>query len=298
MRIINTQRRIFDLTNTEFPSPAELIFGNSITLERQLFVTPEEFQAQGTATLRIQRWSDEMLKAQAAILHTAEQQQWDRDEMFRSLEPKGTRINYPKNAYVLLDYPSTEARITHRGPPNKFLPFLKGPFRIIDKLSTSYYTIKCLITDKEDKVHVSRLRPYLTDRTGATDITMREVAMMDYLYDYPIERILRHEGIPTGKRQLKFLVRWKNYGQNRDSWIDYSALRDNAEMHKYILQLNDVSFLPLIPEKFHKDYNIQRAVRAARVPAEPLPQTLQQLQAKAVLTEITQQTSKRARTKK
>ena len=60
------------------------------------------------------------------------------------------------------------------------------------------------ITETEDKVHVSRLRPYLTDRTGAIDATMREGAMMDYLYDYPIERILRHEGIPTGRRQLKF----------------------------------------------------------------------------------------------
>jgi hypothetical protein len=127
---------------------------------------------------------------------------------------------------------------------------------------------------------------------------MREVAMMDYLYDYPIERILRHEGIPKGRRQLKFLVRWKNYGQDRDSWIEYSALRDNSEMHKYILQLNDASFLPLIPEKFHKEYNIQRAVRAARTPAEPLRQTMQQLQAKAVLTEMTQQASKRARTRK
>ena len=55
--------------------------------------------------------------------------------------------------------------------------------------------------------------------------------------------------------------------------------------------LNDKSFLPLIPEKFHnKDYGgIQRAVRAARVPPEHLPTTFDHLQDNATLTAITKQ---------
>jgi len=146
-----------------------------------------------------------------------------------------------------------------------------------------------LITDKEDTVHFSRLRPFLVDRTGSTDEDIRQVAMMDYLYDYPIERIVAHNGVPSSRRQLKFLVRWKNYGKDRDSWINYSLLRDNEELHKYILALNDKSFFPLIPEKFHKEYRIQRAVRATRVPPEPLPTTLHQLQDNATLTAITKQ---------
>jgi hypothetical protein len=289
MRIINTQRRLSDVTNAEFPSPAELIFGNSITLDRQLFVTPEEFKAHGTATLRIERWADTMLKTQAALLQQTAQHQWERDEKFRKLESNGVQVRFRENQYVLLDYPSTEARVTHRGPPNKFLPFLKGPFKITHTLSGSYYTIQCLITDKEDNVHVSRLRPFLTYRTGNTDEQVRQVAMMDYLYDYPIESILEHNGIPSSRRKLQFLVRWKNYGKDRDSWIDYSLLRENEVLHKYILALNDKSFLPLIPEKFHKDYGIQRAVRAARVPPEHLPTTVDHLQDNATLTAITKQ---------
>ena len=227
-----------------------------------------------------------MLSTQASLLQTAAEQQERQDEAFRLLESRGTPVKYRKDQYVLLDYPSIEGRTSHHGPPNKFLPYLKGPFRVVGKLGSSYYEIRCLISDKVDKVHVSRLRPFLIDRTGSTDDSLREVAMMDYIYDYPIDRVLQHQGSPTARKELQFLIRWKNYGQDRDSWLPYKALRDSTELHNYILSLPDRTFLTLIPERFHSQYDIKREVRAARAPVPPTTSPRQEKDA-ATLVAIT-----------
>ena len=289
MRICNSQRRIYALTNTEYPAPAELIFGRAITLERNLFVSPKEFASYGEAKLHIQKWSDNMLQTQGRLLEQAEEDLRVRDEKFKSLKPIGTPVRYHASQYVLLDYPEVESRTSHRGPDTKFSPFLKGPFKVILRHEdATYYDILDLVNDKIDTVHVSRLRPFITDRTGANDETMREIAMTDYIHDYIVDHVIEHKGDPAIRRQLFFLVRWKGYGQDRDTWMSYSSLRDNELLHKYLLSKDDPAFVSLIPERHHAQYNLSKAqTRAPRQRPIPIPTTTRQQRDSLVLSRVT-----------
>ena len=166
-----------------------------------------------------------------------------------------------------------EARTSHRGPPNKFLPFLKGPFCVHSRKG-DYYTLRCLITEKLDTVHVSRLRHYISDNTLLNEEKMRKVAMWDYQKDYFVEGISAHEGEPTARKQLTFCVHWQGYGPERDSWIPYASLRDNDKLHRYILDgpgRTSTLWIKLIPEKFYAQYGLDRGGRRQRDPAVAVP---------------------------
>ena len=274
MRIMNTQKRIFGHKEAEFPSPAELVFGRTITLDRQLFVAPEEFHAHGEAELSIRHWADRMLKTQNIILEEAIREQHRRDEAFLAKPVTGKHtISFRKGAYVLLDYPTMEARVSHRGPPNKFLPFLKGPFKVMTK-DMDIYGVQCLITDSLDQVHVSRLRPFITTHTGVDDDKIRKIAMWDYLHDYPVDHVVDHDGEPTARRKLLFRIRWKTFGPERDSWIPYAALRENEFLHTYLLRLGTTAWTSLIPQQFHEQYNLVRSPgRRGKKPRNETPNT-------------------------
>jgi hypothetical protein len=240
------------------PITAELVFGRTITLDRQLFVAPEEFQSHGEAELSIKHWADRMIATQNIILEEAIREQYRRDEAFLSKPVTGKhQISFKKGAYVLLDYPTMESRVSHRGPPNKFLPFLKGPFKVMSK-DMDIYGVQCLITDATDQVHVSRLRPFIATHTGVDDDKIRKIAMWDYLHDYPVDHVVDHDGEPSARRKLLFRIRWKTFGPERDSWIPYAALRENEFLHSYLLRLGTTAWTSLIPLKFHEQYNLVR----------------------------------------
>ena len=138
-----------------------------------------------------------------------------------------------------------------------------------------------------------------------TDLTVRSTATTQLFWHFtwvPLHVTSLHVTQETSQVECDNMLTTQaalRHTTAHQRWLASRALRDNSEAQKYILALNDKSFFPLIPEKFHKEYGIQRAVRAARVSAEPLHTTLHQLQDNATLTAITRQSqSARKRTRR
>jgi hypothetical protein len=52
---------------------------------------------------------------------------------------------------------------------------------------------------------------------------------------------------------MEFLVRWKGFGPEADSWEPYSGIRDTAAIHTYLLAQPTQGFLRMIPRNFFKD---------------------------------------------
>ena len=251
MRIINTQRRISG--GLEFPSPAELLYGLSISLERHMYTTPEEYRAnvQARGIQNLGRWMDRTIAAQTTALHLAENQQRYRDAEALAQPPKKKhrqQMDFPIGSFVLCDYPETTSSITRRGPPNKLMPFRKGPLLVIAHDGDTY-TLRSLVTDRTEVVHVSRLHPFDNSRNLSIE-ELTKLALTDFIDDYPIDHIVAHSGDPRYKRKMDFKVRWQGQPAERDQWLPYSALRDTSQLHDYLRRSNDDQLRKLIPTQF------------------------------------------------
>ena len=69
---------------------------------------------------------------------------------------------FPIGSYVLANNHATDGVVKHRGPPNKFLPHLRGPFKVVG-VQADRYTIRSLITHKDEDIHVKELRQFIHD---------------------------------------------------------------------------------------------------------------------------------------
>ena len=159
---------------------------------------------------------------------------------------------YPVGSYVLLTYShKDDPQLLSKHRPNKFAYNYKGPMRIVNKIG-SRYTIRDLVTNKTQTVHISRLRPFYYD---PRIIDPRKIAR-DSNDEYDIESILDIQGSLKRKRyiksDLKFLVKWKGYDDSYNTWEPYKALKETRQLHTY---LNNNNLEYLIPMKYSKEQN-------------------------------------------
>ena len=57
---------------------------------------------------------------------------------------------------------SEQGTAFRRGPEHKLLPFLSGPFEVISSEGDTY-TIRNIVTNKLQNLHISNLHPYTDD---------------------------------------------------------------------------------------------------------------------------------------
>ena len=78
----------------------------------------------------------------------------------------------------------------------------------------SPYTLPDLISNKHEDVLLHRLHPFRYDQEF---LDPKDIAMRDR-EEYEVQKVLDHQGDPKLKGQMKFLVQWKGYDKNHDSW--------------------------------------------------------------------------------
>ena len=97
-------------------SPAQLLFGNAIDLDRGLF-TPVEPMFESDVPTAISQWAMEMLKMQSELMLQAKEVQEKRDAKNIKRRTPENITEFPVNSYVLIGYPTSSH---HKGPPTKF----------------------------------------------------------------------------------------------------------------------------------------------------------------------------------
>ena len=189
-----------------------------------------------------------MIMQQQTIFELASRIQENKNEAHMTLQKQDVTV-YPVGSYVLANYHATDGIVRHRGPPNKFLPYLRGPFKVI-AYDKDEYVIRSLVTHREEHIHVKELRQFIH---SGNEEELYSVALKDHQDRYFIDRILEHNGKLNNRRELQFKVHWTGYEADEDSWVPYSELRDTAALHQYLLAQNTGAFRRLIPPKFFKD---------------------------------------------
>jgi hypothetical protein len=242
MKVMNHQKR----GNKSFPSPASLLFGERFRDDELLFLYHSKAQRDG-AKLQLSAWAADMILQQETIFETAHQIQETKDEAhLAQIGPPAT--TFEVGSYVLANYHATDGIVRHRGPPNKFLPYLRGPYKVVAS-QKDRYTIRSLITHKDEDIHVKELRTFIHN---GEDEELYSVALRDHQDRYFIDSILDHKGSLQHRRDLEFKVHWTGYESSEDSWVPYAELRDTAALHKYLLDKPTRDFHKLIPSKFFK----------------------------------------------
>ena len=210
-------------------SPAELLFGNTVNLNRRLIPIPESVRSKETP---LSEWVSKMLHSQSLLIDVAQETQKEKDDAHLSTESPEIPISeYQVGSYVLLTHPKGRRSKLHT---NKL-----GPFQVVNRVGTTY-TLQDLILGKNTDFHISCLSPFHYDPAVTNP---KDVAVQDN-QEFLVEAILDFRGDKTRRSGLEFLVQWAGYGPEHNSWEPFSGLRDNDILHEFLRTHRMRSLIP------------------------------------------------------
>ena len=224
-------------------SPAQILFGNSIDLDRGLLIKQSPNSNPNVTTdtkaQHLSKWMADMLKAQADIIHIAqEKQKKAHTEYFERFPTE--RSEFPVGSYVLVTH--GEGR-----PKSKLHTYNRGPYRVVrnDPDNKNRYTVQNLVTLKLEDFPNGQLRPFKLDERHGTP---EEIALMDDDLEI-IDKVVSHSpkklhGTSKGKITFKVLYVGDERQGKPPSTLPYEALRDNGALHEYLTKIKAISLIP------------------------------------------------------
>ena len=218
-------------------TPASLLFGNAITLERGILFP---FRKEDPQIISVGAAADKMLNIQQEVIRIAKHVQTEKDKT-HILAGDTTQTEFAPNTYVLVEYDSS---IIRKGPPNKLNTNLKGPLKVLGHIGPTY-RLENLVTGKVESIHITRLRPYIYDpeQQDLTDIANRDE------FATVVESIVEHVPVMQSYKsvkcsELQFRVRWRGLSEEFDRYLPYKELRNNPRLHEYLTKNNMKSYIP------------------------------------------------------
>jgi hypothetical protein len=226
-------------------SPAQLVFGNTMNLDRGLFFENDHIDIDEPASITptVKVYLETLLKAQSAIIEIAQKNQLSADEaqLQRKEGKKRTRQqkieSLPIGSLVLAEYPPGLGNA--RRPPTKFHTKYQGPLRVAE-VSGDMYTLQNLVTTKLSDHHISTIIPF---KQGIHNCDPVEIALRD-TNEFYVERIVAHRGDLTKKSTLMFKVRWLGYNERHDTWEPWRSLRAKDALHDYLREIGQEKLIP------------------------------------------------------
>jgi transposase InsO family protein len=211
-------------------SAAELLFGKMLDLDSGLFV-PREERIPSSPDETISSYMEKLLAMQDSILTIARDNSLLVDSLHMASKST-TQYEFEIGSHVLVRYQSGT-------PPTRLHTIWKGPLRVL-RVQDSTYTLLDLVTNKENRYHVSYMKPFIFD---PLEINPADVARHDYL-EFFVENIVAHRGDFRNRKALSFKVKWLGYDHTHDTWEPYSNLRDVKLLHEYLTSHKMQSLIP------------------------------------------------------
>jgi len=184
-------------------------------------------------------WLKDIKDAQRRAIEVARDHLISRD-MKHMLKAPTKYDEFEEGEYVLVEQGSS----FRRGPDDKLLPFLSGPYIVLSK-EGSAYTLRNCITQKTKTVHLSTLTAY---RVREYHRTPAEAAMRDFDDVFLVQEIVGGESDNNLKGPvsgLKFRVSWVGFpGQDTvESWRD---IRNLEQFRKFLSEHSSKEYRDLV----------------------------------------------------
>ena len=215
-------------------SSSQLLFSNALKLDRGIFLPVAERKLSTKPQSKI---TSDMLLMQDNLLKASAKELLRTDLLYMTSREQKPNKEYPVDSYVLVHYRTGL-------PPTRLHTFWYGPMRVTKGLN-SRFTLLDLIIGKEKDYHVSDMKPFVFDSAITHPI---DVARRDRM-EFFVESIIGHRGNLSRTKEVEFLVHWLNYDDSNDSWEPYANLRDNQNLHAYLLEKN-LSFAKILHHFF------------------------------------------------
>jgi hypothetical protein len=215
-------------------SPADLLFGKSINLDRGILLP---FEEQPLIPPTLTQSSSKMLHLQHTLTVLA-----------RTVLEESDRGHLSQNTNAVTEFPPESfVLVAQRSAPETRLHTLwRGPMRVITS-TRGEYTLFDLTANKEKMYHVTQLKPFVFNpaRTDPLD-----VARKDYL-EFFVEKVLYHTGQAKHLSTLRFKIKWLGYDETHNTFEPWANLRDMEVLHRYLIENN---LRHIIPKKFQENY--------------------------------------------
>ena len=214
-------------------APAQIIFGNSIDLDRGILIPFDETSLTKDSMTKS---SSHMLQQQKELMRIAKDNLLLADSVHNA-NVATNLTEFAIDSYVLA-LPRTQ-------PKTRLHPQWSGPYRVIEN-NAGKYKLLDLISNREKMYHVTQLKQFQYDPT-ITDPT--DIARRDNLEFY-VEKIISFVGDVRKVTSLIFLVKWLGYEEKtHEPW---KQLKDNVKLHGFLISNN---LKHIIPRKYMPSTN-------------------------------------------
>lgn len=237
-------------------SPAQILFGNAIDLDRGIFTNYEAGDKKSNNTrvkknLQMREYIEQLYRAQEALISRAQAHQEQLNmKHLEERAPQGPISEYTPNSYVLIAYPDSGMG---RKPPTKLHTPWRGPRRVI-RSEGARITVQNLLNGNTETVHISSVKPFIFDSTK-TDPKM--VATRDDQETF-VESVLWHVGDFNKKKELRFKVKYMNTAvtDRDDDLVPWRELSRVKALHQYLREQGLQKYIPTNLEEWEIEDNI------------------------------------------
>ncbi|GKT33461.1 hypothetical protein ADUPG1_002499 [Aduncisulcus paluster] len=107
---------------------------------------------------------------------------------------------------------------------------LLGPYLVVERITDHLYRVKHIKGGDSEDVPVRRMVKYISDPV----VSVEEEILINVKdeTEYVVEKIIKHRF--GGKLPIKFFVKWKDYGQEMNTWEYYPTVKDCEALEKYL----------------------------------------------------------------
>ncbi|GKT29966.1 hypothetical protein ADUPG1_001319, partial [Aduncisulcus paluster] len=110
----------------------------------------------------------------------------------------------------------------------KSSPTNVGPFIVEEKTSPFYYRVKSVNGGDSMKVHVSRMRKFVSSSSKEEELA----SAMNDDREYRVEKGICHRG--KGKRNIKFRVKWEGFPMEDNTWETFNDVKETSAFWDYV----------------------------------------------------------------
>jgi hypothetical protein len=169
--------------------------------------------------------------------------EWRKDALFAheiARERMTKRINVPLERFTEGQNVWLDTRNFQTMYHKKIRPKRQGPFKVKKVLGSHSYRLALPKTWKiHDVFHSVHLTPQKTTSQYGPVKVPETPDLINNEEEYEVDHIVRHKR--NNRSQLLYLIRWKNYGPEEDSWEPASNLKHSQETLKEYKRRHDLA---------------------------------------------------------